>query len=317
MAEQKKDFEHEIDEKIRCLDSNIKMPEIPDVQSIFERAEEKKTNLVPFGKIKKFAAAAAAVVLICISVPVLGTAFSPTPEDAPETARDIKFNLFSDKVSSDDAVEYCAEEIETEAAAEEAPEEPIPESAEEPEAFIQDEGENLRVYNALINFFEVPAKEELKDASSSVSSSSASDNPATGGSESDDGSYGFDDLSLLEENLNKKRSIEISVDKDSVSVILFDVSAGEEIISAFWVEGGYESSHKDGEKYIINLIKPVSPEDILDGSYIPLAGDAINGTYEIPEEDIIISDPVEKGLFSIVVEIDIGTGEYKIYASLI
>ena len=38
-------FEHEIDEKLRKLDAQIKVPEIPDAQAIFERAEKKKNNV--------------------------------------------------------------------------------------------------------------------------------------------------------------------------------------------------------------------------------------------------------------------------------
>lgn len=319
MAEQDKfDFEHEIDEKIRCFDEKIKVQEIPDVQSIFDRAEEKKTNLVPFGKIKKYAAAAAAVVLICISIPVLGTAFSPASEAAAESARDIKFNLLSDKVSDDAG--YCVEESETEAVIEETPEEPIPETAEEPleaEEYVPEEEEDLRVYNALIGFFEVPAKEEVKDASSGVSSSSAAGNPATGGSDSDVDSFGFDDVSLIAENLNKKRSIEITVDKDSVSVRLFDTSAYNEILSMFWVEGAYESSGIDGDYYIIDLVKYVDANDLENGDYLPMAGDAEKGNYEIPEERIIISDTITRGVISLKVEINIATGKYQIYASLV
>ena len=38
-------FEHEIDEKLKKLDTQIKVPEIPDAQAIFERAEKKKNNV--------------------------------------------------------------------------------------------------------------------------------------------------------------------------------------------------------------------------------------------------------------------------------
>ena len=51
MAEhEEKLFEHELSEKFAELDKNIKIPEIPDVQNIFDKAEEEKTNVVPFKK---------------------------------------------------------------------------------------------------------------------------------------------------------------------------------------------------------------------------------------------------------------------------
>ena len=35
-------------------------------------------------------------------------------------------------------------------------------------------------------------------------------------------------IEFIEEQINKKRSIEISVEEDSVSVVLFDIAAGED-----------------------------------------------------------------------------------------
>ena len=62
-------FEHEIDEKLRKLDAQIKVPEIPDAQAIFERAEKKKNNVFSFRSVRY--AAAAAVILICVSIPTV------------------------------------------------------------------------------------------------------------------------------------------------------------------------------------------------------------------------------------------------------
>ena len=47
-------FEHELSERFKALDENIKIPEIPDAQGIFELAE-KETKVVPFSKIKRYA----------------------------------------------------------------------------------------------------------------------------------------------------------------------------------------------------------------------------------------------------------------------
>ena len=48
-------FEQNIAKMLREMDSEIEIPEIPDVESIFEKAEEQKQNVVPFKKnIKAF-----------------------------------------------------------------------------------------------------------------------------------------------------------------------------------------------------------------------------------------------------------------------
>ena len=121
----------------------------------------------------------------------------------------------------------------------------------------------------------------------------------------------------VERKINKKRSIEITVETDSVSVRLFDNSAEDEIISAFWVEGIYESSGADGDYYVINLFKNVSEEELLEDMYLPMAGDPVNGTYMIPEDSIFVPEKITKGIISVSVKIDISTGEYYIYASLV
>ena len=41
-------FEQEIEKMLRKLDSETEVPEIPDVQNIFEKAEERKPDILPF-----------------------------------------------------------------------------------------------------------------------------------------------------------------------------------------------------------------------------------------------------------------------------
>ena len=125
-----------------------------------------------------------------------------------------------------------------------------------------------------------------------------------------------DDLSYIEDYINKKRSIELTVEKDSVSVLLRDNSAEEEIITAFWIEGTYQGSYLDGDYYVINLEKAVDPDEIADGHYLPMVGD-VYGTYYISEEDIFVPDAITRGVIALAVEIHVGTGEYTIYASLV
>ena len=166
-----------------------------------------------------------------------------------------------------------------------------------------------------MNDFYYAQKVELKE-SSAVSSSSAEEFFA-GNTPLEPEEFGTDDLRIVERKINKKRSIEITVETDSVSVRLFDNSAEDEIISAFWVEGIYESSEIDGDYYVVNLFKNVSEEELLEDMYLPMVGDPVNGTYMIPEESIFVPEKITKGIISIAVKIDISTGEYYIYASLV
>ena len=246
-------FEHEFEEKLRKFDSSIKIPEIPDAQSIFEKAEE-QTKVIPFKKYSRYVAAAAAVVLICVSIPIFSLTRSAefAPQEPAESNKSI-FNLTADS----------AAEAETPAeAVEEACEEIVLEDSETEEIFDETEivFEGYRVKNALLDFY-YASKDEFKEASSS---SSSAEEFYAGNSPLAPETIGTDDLRIIENKINKKRSIEITVETDSVSVRLFDNSAEDEIISAFWVEGIYESSKAEGDFYVINLFKNVSEEELLE-----------------------------------------------------
>lgn len=312
MAEHSKmDFEHEFEDKLRRFDENIKIPEIPDVQNIFDKAETEKTNVIPFKKYSRYVAAAAAVVLICVCLPLIssGASLEFAPQEPVAMA-----DIFTEKDNS--FAEEAEIPAEPEMAFPEAAEEPVAEMPENEEDYDgltnqTNDGVDYRyvLTSALEEFFStnsVVQKDELKEPSSGMSSSVAEPETMTG-----------DDLSLIELELNKKRSIEVSVEKDSVSVRLFDKSAGGEIISAFWVEGTFENAYKNGDYYVIKLSKTVSPEELEEGFYLPMVGDPVNGTYFIPEESVIIPEKITKGVISLSVEINIGTGEYKIYANLV
>ena len=326
-------FEHEFAERLRKFDDNIKIPEIPDAQSIFDRAESEKAKVIPFKKYSRYIAAAAAVVLICVSIPLLSPALSAemAPQEPMEAPK--SFNNMADDVS--DTV--VAEE----------PCEAAPEETSYPEFSVTD-GENSanesfdgtaekeaesvsKTENALeemlFEFFNSTVSDELKD-SSAASSSDA--NPSTGGSGTNPELGGAGDserdlkleyrenggLSLLYEKINKKRNIEIVIEEDSVSVMLFDTSAGDEVISAFWVEGAYQFTQPGEESYVIYLTKKIAEEDFESKNYIPMAGDQVNGTYFVSDENISLPRKVIYGEYFIIVEIDLKTGDYKIYANL-
>lgn len=291
MAEHNKnDFEHELEESFRRFDESIKIPEIPDAQSIFERAENEKKNILPFKKYSKIAVAAAAVVLVCVSVPVLANAFSYRfSAENMNVETPMAINEFVGKDAADGASEAFPEDTEVF-------EEPA-ESQEQPSEEAEKEKSESDIQHELEAFFS-------KSSASSTMGDAFYEETT-------------DDVEVIEEYLNKKRSIEITIEKDSVSIVLFDNAAGEEIISAFWVEGTYESSRLDKEIYVVKLVKIITPEDFYGGFYLPMVGDAANGTYTIPEESVSVSDKITKGVIELSVEIHIGTGEYKIYASLV
>ena len=280
-------FEQNIAKMLREMDSEIEIPEIPDVESIFEKAEEQKQNVVPFKKYSKYIAAAAAVVLICISFPAFSGTFGRSlPQEAAE--------------SFDQSMEYLSDGICEEA---EMPMEP--EAAAEPET---DEKEYfVTVTDALARYFtDNSANIEINFSDSKVSSSVAQEEKSQ-----------MEDAKILEEDLDKKRSIELTIGKESVSVILKDISEEEKIISEFWIEGKFEGAYPEGEYYIVNLVKTVTLEDYAEGNYLPMMGEGTEEPFTIPEESIYVPGEVTEGVINLVVEINVETGEYKIYASLI
>ena len=280
-------FEQNIAKMLREMDSEIEIPEIPDVESIFEKAEEQKQNVVPFKKYSKYIAAAAAVVLICISFPAFSGTFGRSlPQEAAE--------------SFDQSMEYLSDGICEEA---EMPMEP--EAAAEPET---DEKEYfVTVTEALARYFtDNSANMEINFSDSKVSSSVAQEEKSQ-----------MEDAKILEEDLDKKRSIELTIGKESVSVILKDISEEEKIISEFWIEGKFEGAYPEGEYYIVNLVKTVTLEDYAEGNYLPMMGEGTEEPFTIPEESIYVPGEVTEGVINLVVEINVETGEYKIYASLI
>ena len=280
-------FEQNIAKMLREMDSEIEIPEIPDVGSIFEKAEEQKQNVVPFKKYSKYIAAAAAVVLICISFPAFSGTFGRSlPQEAAE--------------SFDQSMEYLSDGICEEA---EMPMEP--EAAAEPET---DEKEYfVTVTEALARYFtDNSANMEINFSDSKVSSSVAQEEKSQ-----------MEDAKILEEDLDKNRSIELTIGKESVSVIFKDISEEEKIISEFWIEGKFEGAYPEGEYYIVNLVKTVTLEDYAEGNYLPMMGEGTEEPFTIPEESIYVPGEVTEGVINLVVEINVETGEYKIYASLI
>lgn len=276
-------FEHEIDEKLRKLDAQIKVPEIPDAQAIFERAEKKKNNVFSFRSVRY--AAAAAVILICVSIPTVSMLMTKSGAGTDNAA----FMAAPEAQDSEDAEKSAPPMFGISSSA-------VQEGAEESEAsdeLVQENG--ITVGEALENYF---------------SSEKKSENPTTGGggSERDAGSF--------TDKLNKKRTVDVEINEDSVSVMLYDVSGQSEILTALWVEGAFESAGMTGDYYVVTVKKAVTREEFESGYYLPMVGSPEGGARYLSEDEVFVSDEITEAVFTISVSINIENGGYEIYATL-
>lgn len=276
-------FEHEIDEKLRKLDAQIKVPEIPDAQAIFERAEKKKNNVFSFRLVRY--AAAAAVILICVSIPTVSMLMTKNGASTDNAA----FMAAPKAQDSEDAEKSAPPMFGISSSA-------VQEGAEESEASDELVPENgITVGGALENYF---------------SSEKKSENSTTGGggSERDAGSF--------TDKLNKKRTVDVEINEDSVSVMLYDVSGQSEILTALWVEGAFESAGMTGDYYVVTVKKAVTREEFESGYYLPMVGSPEGGARYLSEDEVFVSDEITEAVFTISVSINIENGGYEIYATL-
>ena len=283
-------YEHEIEEKLKKLDAKINVPEIPDAQAIFERAEKKKNNIFSIRTVRY--AAAAAVILICVSIPV-ATTFMSKNNAAPDASDALMYAAYGNGTVE------SSEEKSTES-------EPyfgdVSSSAEESEP--QEEGTEDGFGSANRT---VTAEEALAE----YFSDAAKKNSSTGGSsEAENASKSFTD------KLNKKRLADVEINDDSVSVMLYDISGQSEILTALWVEGAFESAGVSDDYYVITVSKAVTREEFESGYYMPMIGSPEGGTSYLSEDEVLVSDTVEKAVFTISISINIENGGYEIYATL-
>lgn len=283
-------YEHEIEEKLKKLDAKINVPEIPDAQAIFERAEKKKNNIFSIRTVRY--AAAAAVILICVSIPV-ATTFMAKNNAAPDASDALMYAAYGNGTVE------SSEEKSTES-------EPyfgdVSSPAEESEP--QEEGTEDGFGSANRT---VTAEEALAE----YFSDAAKKNQSTGGSsEAENASKSFTD------KLNKKRLADVEIHDDSVSVMLYDISGQSEILTALWVEGAFESAGVSDDYYVITVSKAVTREEFESGYYMPMIGSPEGGTSYLSEDEVLVSDTVEKAVFTISISINIENGGYEIYATL-
>lgn len=283
-------YEHEIEEKLKKLDAKINVPEIPDAQAIFERAEKKKNNIFSIRTVRY--AAAAAVILICVSIPV-ATTFMAKNNAAPDASDALMYAAYGNG-----AVE-SSEEKNTES-------EPyfgdVSSSTEESEPQDEETKDGFGSANRTVT-----AEEALEE----YFSAETKKNPSTGGSsEAENASKSFTD------KLNKKRLADVEINDDSVSVMLYDVSGQSEILTALWVEGAFESAGVSDDYYVVTVSKAVTREEFESGYYMPMIGSPEGGTSYLSEDEVLVSDTVEKAVFTISISINIENGGYEIYATL-
>lgn len=289
MAEHdEKDFEHRFEKSFKSFDENINISEIPDAQSIFEKAESRK-NTISMKKCSKYAAVAAAIVLICVSAPMVADAFA---KNSPDVFLSENFSVDDGQTQNSFYDECCSESTENE----------TPEIMDKGD-FNEDVApkDDEKILSTLKEFFNESRK----------TNSEYYEEPSENSSQPENDSF------IIEEQFNKKRSVELVVEEDSVSVRLFDDSLEKEVISEFWIEGNYKTAALDGDNYVITLEKVIEEEDLETGFYLPMAGDRESGNYIISADEITVSDDVTYGIISMSVELNIATGEYKIYARLI
>lgn len=294
-------FEHNLKAKLEIIDAQIKIPEAPAIETIFERAEEetKKKNTINFPKYYRYVATAAAIVLICVAIPVLGKIntgkgflnVNEVPPQSPEAMQ------ASDNETApvEEVPKGFTSAFETESA-------PVVDGKSTnsmanvgPEE--GSESENTELYMALEDYFQGDYHTDDTDKQEQDTSIT---------------------LKSFDEYLNKKRTIELTLEQDSVSVLLKTNALEPEIINAFWIEGTYVGSkHMENEPYyVITLKKAITPEDFENGDYIPMMGDLANGNRYVSESAISVPNKVSSGIIILTVKIDIGTGDYSIEAVL-
>lgn len=283
-------YEHEIEEKLKKLDAKINVPEIPDAQAIFERAEKKKNNIFSIRTVRY--AAAAAVILICVSIPV-ATTFMAKNNAAPDAS---------------DALMYAAYGNETVESSEEKSTESEPYFGDVSSSAEESEPQEERTEDGFGSANRTVTAEE---ALAEYFSDAAKKNQSTGGSsEAENASKSFTD------KLNKKRLADVEINDDSVSVMLYDISGQSEILTALWVEGAFESAGVSDDYYVITVSKAVTREEFESGYYMPMIGSPEGGTSYLSEDEVLVSDTVEKAVFTISISINIENGGYEIYATL-
>ncbi len=298
MNNEEKEFEKTLKNAFQVLDAQIKIPDVPDAQTIFEHGEE-KGKVFSFRPVRIAAAAAIVVAIVGIStfaiggrLPVMGMK-SKAPEmqstdlaipEEPMEAPPESIEIFDNKEA----------EEETSAETENNMMIPTPDPAARQENTDSYSAASVygseKLAGALNNFF--ANRQETKEA------------------------YVSPCVASFSVFLSKKRTISVEVGGESVSVTLYDTSGEPEVLTAFWVEGIFQGSGEKEGTYILRLLYAISEEEFESGYYLPMYGDMENGNMILSEDCVEVSETVTRGVLDLVVSVDIERGSYEISATL-
>lgn len=306
MAEKEEEMLMEaLKQRLFDLDQSIPVPPMPDTGLLFEKLTEpgeKKNNVRLFRLLKT---AAVACVCLAVLIPMLrnglraGSAAPEAPKESEMLAMGSP-NTYEDGTEegyAEDAVPEETPEMEAEAAA----------GAEES---IGRYGGGGTRYTTSATCGANSGEEE--DGTASSLQQTLVEYYAAGGQEAAA-------LPQREEQVydTGKRRVEISPAGDSVSVLVYDISGKEELLSGFWIEGGYVSSAlaEDSRTCTVVVAKAISAEEVESGDILPQIGDLSGDTEELAAESVAIPDGTIPRI-TMTAAIDLSSGAYKISAEL-
>ncbi len=309
MAENEEEmFTEALKQRLFNLDQSIPVPPMPDTGALFEKlpgAGEKKNNVRLFRMLKT---AAVACICLAVLIPMLknGLGMGSAASETQEAAEENDMLAMGSPNPYDGSTE---EECDVVA----APEEESP--AIETKSALGTEGSAGRYgggtrYTASASF--EADSGDVENGTVSPLLQMLADYFAAGGkeaaAETQDTEQVYD---------TGKRRVEISPAEDSVSVLVYDNSGKEELLSGFWVEGGYVSSDlaEDDLTCTVVIAKAVSAEEVEAGDIMPQVGDLFGYTKELAMESVTIPGEIVPRV-TVTVTIDLYSGEYKISAEL-
>lgn len=299
-------FTETLNQRLFNLDQSIPVPPMPDVSLLFERLTEtgnKKNNIRLFPMLKT---AAVACICLAVLIPMLKSGVGARSA-SPQAAEDANMLAMGSPASYDGGAE---EEYAADTAPRESPEmayqEAAPAAGESAKAYGRGEsGDSASVT------CETNAPEGETGAAPSALELLAGYFAAGGkevAAETKDAEQVYD---------TGKRRVEISPTGDSVSVLVYDSSGQAELLSGFWVEGGYVSSDLSGDGRTCTVVaaKAVSAAEVEAGDFMPQTGDLSGYPRELLAESITVPGAVVPRVTMTAV-IDLYSGEYAISAEL-
>lgn len=283
----------------RSLDDSVKVPDMPPVDAIFEKAgpgPKKEGKVLHFGW-KRIAGIAAVIAVCAVAaryIPLMGsdTAVMKATAGSRDMTMAVTEEAEEPAVPAEGPAPESGEafdEAESFMIAEEGPEETSAPAA----AAFETEADSIPdpLYDALCSFFAANAG-ETKTGTADVKAQ------------------------IFTVPVNGKRSAEVSVSESSVSVILTDTEGEPEIMKTVIAEGAFQS-HKlvkqgDSNVLIVNLSYRVTADDMENMDYVPEIIIANGDTGDMDTGDSVVfgaEEPLMDGIYFITVTMNADTGE--------